>query len=97
MEIVINENYKIRAGMDSVVLYFEKETTKPNAKTGKLQKTTWQTYHATLGQALTYLLNTELVEAKDLKEVLEIVQRTERMLLVRFPLNSNELKKLVLS
>jgi hypothetical protein len=94
MEIQIGENYKIKAGMDAVVLYFERETTKPNIKTGKLQKTTWQTYHATLGQALAYLLNNELLEAKDLKEVVEIIERTEKMLLDRFKFTTNDLKTL---
>lgn len=94
LKVDLDEKYSIWAGLDNVTLYYESVSNDINPKTGKPIVSKWQTYHATLGQALVRYLDMNLRASQDIKEVSEKIKELENTLLTRFKIVSSDLKSI---
>ena len=93
--IKLNTFYSIKAGNDCVILQYKKvHLNSFNKKTGKSIVTAWQTYHGTIGQALTKFVDCELKASEDIKELAARINTLEKKLLGGFPQNRADLKAL---
>lgn len=93
--IKLNNFFSIKAGQDCVILQYKKiHINSFNKKTGKSIVTAWQTYHATLGQALAKFVDCELKASEDIKELSARINTLEKRLFNDFPQNRDDLKAL---
>ena len=86
--------YSLTASNDCITLQFKKVHDAINPRTGKNFVTKWQTYHATLGQALSKFIDCEIKASDDIKEVAQRIQYLESMLLEKFLVNCEGFKKI---